>query len=614
VKIGKLTRDPALVPALPKKPTNTQQAENKGRMEFVLARARAALVANPTWQGSDPDDVNTANQAALKALVKTEVTAAAAKLATLKTTMADTTKTELVDVDVASIDPPQAAAGKKARLVLRYASLFGLGPPQLRAAGIASAGWMHLAEDPSISDDDLHSLVSRRLMMAERMLWYVSTVGNLNRSWGKTGNKWDGTDGWERMFEYPRLPVTKPLIATCNLTGAGTTCDPAGALDGWTKVTRYVHDKKVADNVSSKWKRDPADAYGFFFKNVAGNDPADAVTELFTAHDDFRERNLLMCDQTIHCLHLEALVRVKSKREGNRTWLATLVNAEPDGWLRIFAPMAYDDFKVATPHRTYLASKFESRFFETKQVTISELAIGDHVIVNNHPAYDKCMDPDDVWRLENALVVATTPRLLLQGHGTNPLPFTSTIKVPVEGDKPKLEPSMRRDMLGLFNAKLAELRQLALTENNKPAPLLVLHLPGGDADLVQRTTVAPYSGYDTSDYTANADALARWWIRWDRDTDADSTEAKIEADSAWARWVWEKQLVEITGPRAYFPLWRPKLTKAGQPVRAGGKISAVVPTWVSQEMAPGWDWYYQKGESPDESAVHRATIRRPKVT
>lgn len=194
MKIGKLTRDPALVPPLPKKPTTTQQAENKGRAEFVIARARAALVANPTWQGSDPDDVNAANQTALKTLVKTEVTAAATAIAKLKTAMGDTTKTELVALDAVSIDPPQAAAGKKARLALRYASLFGLGPLQLRAAGITSAGWMHLADDPSISDDDLHSLVSRRLMMAERMLWYVSTAED--RAWGKTGNKWNGTDGW----------------------------------------------------------------------------------------------------------------------------------------------------------------------------------------------------------------------------------------------------------------------------------------------------------------------------------------------------------------------------------------------------------------------------------
>jgi hypothetical protein len=81
-----------------------------------------APAANPTWQGSDRDDVKAANQAALEALVKTEVTVAATKLTKLKTAMADTTKTELVGVDAASIDPPQAAAGKKARLALRYAS------------------------------------------------------------------------------------------------------------------------------------------------------------------------------------------------------------------------------------------------------------------------------------------------------------------------------------------------------------------------------------------------------------------------------------------------------------------------------------------------------------
>lgn len=416
------------------------------------------------------------------------------------------------------------------------------------------------------------------------------------------------------MFEYPRLPVTKPLIATCNLTGNSTTCDPAGEMKDWTKGVRYVHEKKVADDVTSKWDHDPVDDNAFYFIKTGGNDPADAITGLFTAHEDFRKRNLLMCDQTIHCLHLESLVRVKSKRDGNKTWLAALVNAEADGWLRIYVPMAFDDYKTSSLSRKFLASKWEPRFFETKRATVSELAIGDHVIVYNHRAYDKCKDPGDVWRLENALVVTTTPRLLLQGHGTNPLPFTSAIKAPVKGEKPELEPSMRKKMLGLFNARLIKLRDMAKAENANGAPQLVVPLPGGNANLVQRLTPAPISGYDGSDYTANADALARWWIRWDRTTDPDSTEAKIAADTDWARWVWDKQLIEITGTRAYFPLWRPMLTKSGQPVRAGGKISAVTETWVSQEMAPGWGWYYEKGESPDESAVHRATIRRPKVS
>lgn len=606
MKIGKLVRDPTLLPALPKKASVVQTADHKARREFLLQRARAALVANPTWKGTDPDEVKAANTAALKTLLRTEVGAAATKVATLRTTMANTAQTELLGIDVASIDPPRAAAGRRARFAKTYGELFGRGPLQLRATGIVAAAWMHVAEDPALSDADLHSLVSRRLMVAERMLWYIGKVGD--RGWGKTtANKWDGTDGWERMFEYPRLPVMRPLIATCNLSGSNTTCDAAGGLAGWEKETRYTRDHKVVDGATALWKRDPTDSYGWFFNKTAGNDPADAVTKLFTAHKDFRKRNLLYCDQAIQCCHLEALVRVKSKRDGNTTWFRTLVNAEPDGWVRIIHPNKYDP-SAAGPK--YLVGKFESRFFELREVEVANLAIGDHLIVYNHPAYDRCKDPDDVWRLENAVVVALSPRLLLQGHGTYPIPFSSTIKPPVKGEKRKIEASMRFNMLGLFNAKLNELRALAKAENAKTTPAITLSLPGGNAVLVQRMVAGPHSGYAVGDFTAAMAPLARWWIRWSYHSE--KNEAAIAADSAWAKWIWDTQRIEFAGGSVYFPLWLPRLDRNKAPVRKGGKISKIDPVWVSQSMAPGWNWYYEKNEAT--GGPHRTRVRRPEVS
>jgi hypothetical protein len=607
VKIGKLARDPALLPTLSKKATVIQTAESKARAIFLLRRARAGLAANPTWKGADPDEVKDANAAALKTLLSTEVSASAAKIATLKAAMADATKTDLLGIDDASIDPPRGAAGKKARFFVRYAALFALGPKQFRATGLVAAAWIHLAEDPTLSDADLHTLVSRRLMIAERMLWYIGTAGE--RTWGKNNaGKWTGTDGWKRMFEYPRLPVTKPLVATCNLPANSTTCDANGALAGWSKETRYTHGYKVVDDVTTLWKADPTDSYGFFYNKTPANDPAAAVKNLFTAHDDFRQRNLLMCDHTIQCLHLESLVRVKSKRDGNTTWFKTLVDAAPDGWVRIIHPNKYDGVPGAPK---YLVGQAEPKFFSVDKVEVEELMIGDHLIVYNHPAYDMAKDADDVWRLENAVVVALSPRLLLQGHGTNPIPFSSVKTVPVKPDKKVLEPSMRHNMLGLFNNKLERLRTLAIAENAKPTPAQTITNLGSAGILVQRQDSGPYSGYDPNDFTPVATKLARWWIRWDHS--AEKSEASIAADSAWAKWVWDTQRVELVANYGYFPLWVPRL-KAGQPVRKNGKISLVDKVWVSQSMAPGWNWYYEKNEAATEASVHHARVRRPKVS
>ena len=62
-------------------------------------------------------------------------------------------------------------------------------------------------------DADLHTLVSRRLMMTERMLWYIGRGGS--RTWDfKPGRGKEWQDGWARMFEYPRLSVDKGRSAT----------------------------------------------------------------------------------------------------------------------------------------------------------------------------------------------------------------------------------------------------------------------------------------------------------------------------------------------------------------------------------------------------------------
>ena len=231
------------------------------------------------------------------------------------------------------------------------------------------------------------------------------------------------------------------------------------------------------------------------------------------------------------------------------------------------------------------------------------------MIVYNHPAYDKAKEAVDVWRLENALVVTTSPRLMLQGHGTNPLPFTSTRTIPVK-DKATLEQSMRLNMLGLFNRKLNQLRRAAVAENAKSAPRATIDDFDSDAELVQRTDTGPYSGYDLSEFSAPLKKLARWWVRWDQDSE--QSENLISADPDWAQQTWDKHRVELLGFKGFFPLWLPRLDAAGRPVRKAGKISALQEVTVSQKMASGWSWYYAKGESPDDSAPHRVAARRPR--
>jgi hypothetical protein len=606
-KIGKVIRDQALLPKLAKKHTVADEAASAARAQFLLRRGNAALAANPSWKGASADEVKDAAKATFIAQLLSDVTIAALKVATLQLNLGDATQTETVGIDDASVDP-------KARFRTTYMKLFKQTPNQFRATAIVTAAWATLADDLTISDADLHSLVSRRLMVVERMMWYIGSVDS--RAWNITGtNEW--RDGWNRIFEYPRLWVAKPFASLCNPDSNGV-CDTNGKMAGWTKRFggQFRHAYQVGSGAGSFWSF--VSPYHFSFKRGGGNDPADAVKKVFEPSTDFRKRSLLMCDHVIQCLHLEALVRVKSKRDGGTTWFKTMEAAESKWWLEITNPSAFDDDKDPNDPKV-LGLETEPRFFKREKIDVRDVQVGDHVIIYNHPAYDEAKESVNVWRLENAVVVATSPGILLQGHGTNPLPFTSTRTIPVKADKTASEPAMRLNMLGLFNKKLDEYRAAAVAENAKTNPATSVQVGDADARLVQRTVLGPYSGYDLSQFSTKMKAFARWWIRWDHSLE--HNEPAIAADSAWAQQIWDHMRVELLddgsvvllGGSAFFPLWLPRMTKAG-PYRSGGKISVVQRVFVDQTMAPGWSWYYDKDELPDPTARHKVTARRPKVS
>jgi len=597
MQLGKLVRDPTLLPALPRSATVNQQAEHDARADFLLRRGKSALATNIFLPGNGPGEVMDDAVGILTAQLKTEVDTAAAKMATLTAAMADPSKTELLPIDDKSVDPAK-------RFKNTYMSLFRRTPEQLRATAIVSAGWSTLAADLTLSDADLHSLVSRRLLMTERMLWYVGRPES--RSWDFAGtDRKEWQDGWNRMFEYGRLPSLPPFSSLCNPAKGQTACDVKGQMAGWDRRPggQFRHDIQVNPAAAAEWIRHGDD--DLFFKRAGGTDPAKAILDVFTPAKRFDRRNFLYCDQTICCLHLESLVRVKSKRDGNRAWVKNLTDKESDGWLRIISP------GVWAGGAAFLVGDRDARYFVGGAIDASELMVGDHVVVTNHPAYEMAMESSDVWRLENALVVATSPRLLLQGHGTNPLPFTAKRRIPLRDDT-AVEESMRLNMLSLFNKKLKKLRALAEKENAKAKPRLEIDFDSR-ARLAQRTDVGSISGFNPSDFTLDVAKKARWWIRWDAPDTDHQQEKGILADRKWAEQTWAKSLVELTGTHGWFPLWLPR-TEKGKPVRTRGKISALQAVFVSQEMAAGWSWYYGKDEPVDEGATHRLYVRRPRVS
>lgn len=331
------------------------------------------------------------------------------------------------------------------------------------------------------------------------------------------------------------------------------------------------------------------------FYNPAGGDPQTAIQTVFEgATNNFRERNLLHCDHVIHLLHIEALLVGKEVVEADRSWFAAEVARRPTGWLRISTPWSPE-----TPG--YLVQQ-NGVFFDTVEVRPNELQVGDHLIVYNHPAYDRATD--DVWRLENALVVAVDPvrnliddpGVMLQGHGTYPATFSG----------------MKVKVVDKFNKALDRLRA-ALDVHLKTgsvASLPVMPDPAVNSSITRRKTPAQ------SEYTS-ANQKADWWLGWP--LNLDERLVSVAQSASWKAVALAVQKIDIQGfvmtdlggnliatGACYFPLWE---AAPDHPRDSAGKISVIQPVIVTPAMIAGWTWVFPKTGTDTEMVA----VIRPRV-
>lgn len=493
--------------------------------------------------------------------------------------------------------------------------------------------------------DRLHRVCDRRLRIVERMLYDVGRPGP--RAWAPAaieahpGGPWP--DGYERLFEYPRLPQAT-FLGACRPDGNGR-CQAPMQEWGHPRGDVFMHAAIRANpSLGASWVRRDQE---LDYKPVSGETAVGAVQRLFTPSSDFLGRNLMYCDHTLHALHLESLVFAMTKRGRGTAWLDGEVSSGGDRWLRIH-------FQFGNPER-FLGGSGESRYFEHATVRQADLQVGDHLIVYNHPAYDKAT-VSGVWRLENALVVQTVPGLKLQGHGSRLL----------------TQGGMWEEMIGLFNKELAHRRadvegltridafgpnSLTVRETRYLAPGMQVDIVRDDATetvLAANRTILSMTGrrirYDGASVSATAAhrlrrarkgefagrrdvievSLARivrrvppsqsqfdgmhqradWYLCW-----RDDTAEAIRRDGPRAEFVKRHQLVDYTretvnGSAAtfgWFPLWRPA-AKGNAPVSRNGKIAATDELVVTPDHVAGWTWFFD----PDPAKRDRVPVVRPK--
>jgi len=590
--------------------------------DFVLRRVRRLVELNP----ADADPAR-----------RGDITAAATR------TLADFIARDLPKV--------QAAAEEMWRRVSADAAHLPIDPVTQRKRGtkrptstlkaaraqrrrlVRSIAFQAAAHDITLADpggfDRLHRICDRRLRVVERMVYDVGRPGrrawNLAQIESHRGGPW--RDGYERLFEYPRIPAS--LFARTCRPDSTFRCSAPMQEWGYPPGDIYLHAAVRANPPArASWRRQE---YELDFVAGAGMNAVTAVQKLFEPSSDFLARNLMMCDHTIHALHLEALVFAMTKRGRGSAWLDAEVAANGARWLRVHVPFG-------KPER-YLAGPGESLFFEHVSVRQGDLQVGDHLIVYNHPAY--AATTAGVWRLENAVVVQTFPELLMQGHGSAVLN----------------QGAMWKAMIKYFRDELAEHRAavdgLARIERFGPNTLVVNQTQflgsGMRVDIVRDDAseallaadrqivsvsgrIVRYSGASVSAQPrhrlrrargtlfddrkeaidGNTFRLARrtppatsqydgghqradWFLIWR----AQEEEEAIRKDAARAAFVKAHHLVEYTREQesgkattiGWFPLWLPA-TKGGSPVRRNGRIVSTDPVEVQLRNVAGWTWFF----------------------
>jgi hypothetical protein len=523
-------------------------------------------------------------------------------------------------------------------------------PRLMRRRLVATIVSQAAAHDVTLADpaniERLHLVVDRRLRIIERMLYDVGRADHRRYPKSVTsqpGGPWP--DGLERMFEYPRVPQSIFLGMCQPDPNTGRCAIPMN--DWYVRGTEHVSGPiRTNKGTRTAW---PLAADGFSLPYTDGVLPnvESAIERLFVPSTDYLERNLLFCDQTVHALHLEALVFSWRKRGVAPGWLGAERAGKPPGWVRLYFPFSGERF---------LASQTEPAHFEFGPVREAVLQPGDHLIVYNHPAYQHATVAG-VWRLENAVVVQSHPSLRMQGHGS----------------RVYSKAGMWRTMLKLFNAELerrrADVDGLAVVLADGPNQVEVGSVHrlrvGMRVEIADRRTDAVVAAdrritkidhrkrkvtYDGPDVTATRGLVLRrprtivagvetidvehwvtirrrtspmgsaftprhrradWYLTWSGDFE----EQAIRLDPARRGVVRTQQLVEYeedpgvphTQTRGWFPLWVPALRRR-QPVLKNGLIAATEPLVVRPEHIAGWTWFLD----PDPAKRDLVPVLRPR--
>ncbi|MCP4308890.1 MAG: hypothetical protein GY788_29260 [bacterium] len=277
-----------------------------------------------------------------------------------------------------------------------------------------------LGVHPSLFEDGakLDEVMWRRERIVDKMQFEVGRQINRGRQ-AATPSAW--VDGLDCAFEYPHLKG-EPGAEALGLTGSDEIQVNPSARAYWKSRT-YWEDKNPRSDLILTTPADPIPAeVPLAHQTERGTThPENAIASLFLRYPNALERNLLDCQHVSALLHYDSLLVPDD---------APLIDAlkETIAW----NPECFTLCSVLEEpigNKTAVSDSANG-LFEVATVPEDDLQVGDHVFIQNHPAYNALV-PEGAWQGEHSIVVDrwgpatdSRPRLSVrdrpryQGHGT----------------------------------------------------------------------------------------------------------------------------------------------------------------------------------------------------
>jgi hypothetical protein len=352
-----------------------------------------------------------------------------------------------------------------------------------RAAGIDPNVWQSAPNPLDVST--LDEIVDRRLRAVERMEFNVNSAQDRIRTLEVQGPEGPWIDKFRaRIFEYGTLPVRY--------------FDAWSNVPGWEKgKTQLTREEPLVGKASRAfWKVDGMRWIECLTTDQSSPGPAEVIDRLFTASEDFVQRNVMYCPQAVTAVMLEALLFAKRRRSPSQVDTFNKIFARPK-YVKLGALVRLPNER---PTRLLMDdTDADDPFFSNRQIFPNELQVGDEIVVWNNYLYT-VLYASGAWINEYSLVMNIDA-----DPSDVDLDLATDVEVAGHGLTTKKIPGIQKELADELGNALKTARKLIVnTLAEDPNAVAAVHSSGR----YQVVYWAPYPELAS----IPTPAIGSWWI------------------------------------------------------------------------------------------------------